>query len=95
MTPTERDRLTALCRQGDPKATIEILRHAYRKRDYRLFEIGLAGGFLCEEVGLPGSSGLQTPESQAKRCSHMLLATMAGPTDMWESPIWKMLQYLE
>ncbi len=72
------ERLTQLCRQGDAQGTVEMLRRAYRTKDHRLFEIGLAGGFLCED-----------PESDAKRFSYMLLAAMAGPTEMWKSPIWK------
>lgn len=63
---------TELCRQGDPEATITMLRRAYRTQDHRLFEIGLAGGFLCQD-----------PESDAKRYAYMLLGALAGPTELW------------
>jgi hypothetical protein len=56
-------RLMELCRLGDPQGTIEMFRRAYRLKDHRLFEIGLAGGFLCED-----------PESDAKKFSYLLLA---------------------
>jgi len=78
MEQEEQERLTELCRQGDPEATVEMFRQAHRTRDHRLFEIGLAGGLLCED-----------PQSDAKRFSYLLLAAMSSQFDMWESPIWR------
>lgn len=68
-------RLEALCRQGDAQASLEMLREAYRAQDYRLFEIGVAGCYLCEDQA-----------SHAKKAGVMAIAAMSS--GMWTSPVW-------